>query len=229
MVIAGVGGSGTRVIAQLVSRLGVYIGENLNFAHDNLDFPKVRRKSGWPYVGRMRATEFFETTQNGQERVGCMRWGWKYPASFLALRELSGYLNNIDYVHVIRDGFSMVNSKNHNQVKKYGDLFEIEYGVPSVELSTLRYWIRANDYALTTARGLANCRLHLIRYEDLCQSPLATVKSLASFLDLAASDDDLAQSAGVVVQRPARRRPEHTPDQFTAGDVADVARLGYHP
>ncbi len=38
VAIGGVGGSGTRVVAQLLMKLGFYIGSDLNKANDNLWF-----------------------------------------------------------------------------------------------------------------------------------------------------------------------------------------------
>ena len=43
LLLGGVGGSGTRVIAQIVAKLGFYVGSNLNDAFDNLDWPGNRK------------------------------------------------------------------------------------------------------------------------------------------------------------------------------------------
>jgi hypothetical protein len=38
VIIGGVGGSGTRLIAQMLKELGFYLGSDLNSANDNLWF-----------------------------------------------------------------------------------------------------------------------------------------------------------------------------------------------
>ena len=49
VAIGGVGGSGTRVIASLLEKLGFYIGGDLNPARDNLAFTLLfKRKELWP-------------------------------------------------------------------------------------------------------------------------------------------------------------------------------------
>jgi len=47
VVIGGVGGSGTRVVAEIVSQLGFYLGEDLNSAKDNLWFLMLFKRPRW--------------------------------------------------------------------------------------------------------------------------------------------------------------------------------------
>jgi hypothetical protein len=47
VVIGGVGGSGTRVIAQILIDLGFYMGSDLNVANDNLWFSLLVRRPHW--------------------------------------------------------------------------------------------------------------------------------------------------------------------------------------
>jgi hypothetical protein len=47
VVIGGVGGSGTRVVAQIVSEMGFYIGNDLNNALDNLSFSFLMKRPRW--------------------------------------------------------------------------------------------------------------------------------------------------------------------------------------
>ena len=41
IIIGGVGGSGTRVVAHLLKENGIFIGDNLNNSLDNLDWPGI--------------------------------------------------------------------------------------------------------------------------------------------------------------------------------------------
>ena len=47
VAIGGVGGSGTRLVAQIVDRLGFFIGHNLNHALDNLYFTLLFKRPLW--------------------------------------------------------------------------------------------------------------------------------------------------------------------------------------
>ena len=45
--IGALGGSGTRAVAQFIIDLGVYLGDDLNFANDNLLFTPLFRNPTW--------------------------------------------------------------------------------------------------------------------------------------------------------------------------------------
>ena len=47
VAIGALGGSGTRVVAQIISNLGVDIGDNLNYPNDNLIFTALFRAPKW--------------------------------------------------------------------------------------------------------------------------------------------------------------------------------------
>lgn len=47
IVIAGIGGSGTRLIAEICSSAGVYLGNDLNRALDNLSYTLLFRRYSW--------------------------------------------------------------------------------------------------------------------------------------------------------------------------------------
>lgn len=49
IVIGGVGGSGTRVVAEMLSLFGIYIGSDLNDAHDNLLYTLLFKRPHWYY------------------------------------------------------------------------------------------------------------------------------------------------------------------------------------
>lgn len=49
VVMAGVGGSGTRVVAEVVRGLGIYIGDTLNRSLDNMWWTTLFSRAGWFY------------------------------------------------------------------------------------------------------------------------------------------------------------------------------------
>lgn len=52
VVIGGVGGSGTRVVAELLENLGFYIGSDLNTASDNLTYTLLFKRPKWFHQNR---------------------------------------------------------------------------------------------------------------------------------------------------------------------------------
>ena len=49
VVIGGVGGSGTRVLAEILSLFGFYLGNDLNGAKDNLVYTLLFKRPNWFY------------------------------------------------------------------------------------------------------------------------------------------------------------------------------------
>jgi len=49
VIVGGVGGSGTRVIAELLSNFGYYIGNDLNRSMDNLLYTFLFKRVEWFY------------------------------------------------------------------------------------------------------------------------------------------------------------------------------------
>ena len=61
VVIGGVGGSGTRVLAEILSLFGFYLGNDLNGAKDNLMYTLLFKRPNWYY----RNKDNKETIQTG--------------------------------------------------------------------------------------------------------------------------------------------------------------------
>jgi len=49
IVVGGVGGSGTRVVAEILSKFGFYLGNDLNGASDNLLYTLLFKRPRWFY------------------------------------------------------------------------------------------------------------------------------------------------------------------------------------
>jgi len=49
IVVGGVGGSGTRLVAEILSSFGIFLGDDLNIASDNLLYTLLFRRSTWFY------------------------------------------------------------------------------------------------------------------------------------------------------------------------------------
>jgi len=72
-VIGALGGSGTRAVARICEELGIFLGRDLNEAHDNLGFTLLFKRPKWlahataEDVGR--ALALFEKTQTGTGEI----------------------------------------------------------------------------------------------------------------------------------------------------------------
>ena len=96
VVIGGVGGSGTRVVAEIVSHLGFYIGDDLNPARDNLWFLLLFKRPRWFLQARHDNRKIF-TGMNLLSKVMLARSGLQWSELRFLIRaafEISIYGHN---------------------------------------------------------------------------------------------------------------------------------------
>ncbi len=203
VVIAGTGGSGTRVVARIVRHAGYDLGKDLNRAEDAIKFSpfhdawinrllKAERKSrglSQDETDRMRADfqrlikRHLAECAPGNDEV--MRWGWKAPRSIYLVPVLHDLFPELKFIHVLRDGRDMALSPNRNQLRKHGEaaLSWKERLFNSAPERSLLLWehvnLRAAQYGETELAG----NYHLVRLEDLCREPVKTTARILEFLD----------------------------------------------
>ena len=191
------GGSGTRVVARVARRAGLFIGTNLNPAEDALEIaeyydrwinPYLWHDHGWgPDVeNEMRAelVPLLERHRAGADTDG-QPWGWKEPRSIFLVPFLSRALPGLRFVHVVRDGRDMAFSKNKNQPRKHADAFlGSESADPASPVRSIELWNAANLGAADWAEAGLGERYLRIRYEDLCANAPAVIARLLAFLEL---------------------------------------------
>ena len=120
-MIGATGGSGTRVLAAIVQRGGMFVGSDLNRSLDALDFAAFFDR----WVGRElppgAAAELRALVARQHEEAGGRPWGWKEPRSVYLLPFLAAELPGLRFLHVVRDGRDMALSENQVQLRKHGD------------------------------------------------------------------------------------------------------------
>lgn len=67
--VGGVGGSGTRVVAQALQGMGVHMGHFLNHAQDNIWFHRMFVRAGWPVLERHGKLDGIQEALHLFERV----------------------------------------------------------------------------------------------------------------------------------------------------------------
>jgi len=187
-VIGATGGSGTRVLARIVLRGGMFIGSDRNRSEDALDFAAYSDR--WvddALAGRWSAAMTDElralVARQWAGRDSDGPWGWKEPRSVYLLPFLTEELPGLRFLHVVRDGRDMAFSDNQVQLRKHGAAVLGEGG----ELSPLRsieLWREVNLRAADFGERELGPRYLRIRFEDLCADPPAVTAAVLGFFGL---------------------------------------------
>lgn len=186
VVIGGTGGSGTRIVAQLLQGAGIYVGSELNGSHDAMPFARFDWEWGLRYLTAgptesMRRDFEPAVTEHLRGRPDGAQWGWKHPHSYLLIPFLSEHFPEMRFIHVIRDGRDIALSTNRQQARHYGGLT----GRPAQpeEVLAAAWWAWANSRAARDGRALGD-RYLLVRFEDLCASPESEAGRIAEHCGL---------------------------------------------
>ena len=217
VVIGATGGSGTRVVARIARRGGVFLGADLNRSEDALDFAafsdrwiNTLEQSEPP---REAVAELRALVARQQAEAAGRPWGWKEPRSLYLLPFLDRELPGLRFLHLVRDGRDMAFSSNQVQLRKHGDAV---LGAPTGEPGPVRsiaLWSEVNLRAARHAEQALGERYLRVRFEDLCAEPAATTATILAFLG---GDGDPARIAADEVD---------TPDTFGRWRERDVTAL----
>jgi len=236
VVILGTGGSGTRVLADILESAGYFLGAERNRAGDFLGFYDLFETHVDAYLERTRwvdgvtgdaaslaggadmsrALEVGLAQHRASRPAGDTAWGWKAPRSIFLLPFLHAQLPELTVIHLVRDGRDMAYSKNQNQLQKHGRhlLAPGEDALPEPQQSIL-LWSRINTAAADYGEQRLAGHYLRVRYEDLCAAPEADVQRLFAFLGV-------AQDPGAAA---ARIRPSPRSEAWKSRDAAEMATL----
>ena len=197
-VIGATGGSGTRVLAAVVRRGGMFVGSDLNRSLDALDFAAFFDR----WVGRELApeatAELRALVARQHKEAGGQPWGWKEPRSVYLLPFLAAELPGLRFLHVVRDGRDMAFSENQVQLRKHGDAVLGASEEPEA-LRSIALWREINVRAADFGERELGDRYLRIRFEDLCAEPAARVAEVLCFFGL---DGDAERIAADELQVP---------------------------
>ncbi|GAE30930.1 sulfotransferase family protein [Alkalihalobacillus hemicellulosilyticus] len=234
VIIGGVGGSGTRVVAEILKELGYYLGP-LNKANDNLKFASYFRHPDWfmkniktnkkAIYTRLQRFEK-EMLHQAQKRT-TVGWGWKNPITHIYLPFLINHFTELRYIHVIRNGLDMAFSGNKEQLKRWGAFYQIAKPQNKTELVqySLEYWIKANRRAINISQTQLKGRYMMIQFESLCEHPKEELNKIISFLNI--EPNKSINNLSSIIQKPSsiNRYKEHDISIFSQKQMDDVRAL----
>jgi hypothetical protein len=157
-------------------------------------------------------------------------WGWKEPRSIYLLPFWQQQFPTLRFLHVVRDGRDMAFSSNQNQLQKHGETLlspaEAEWTAPE---RSIALWNRVNARAADFGAAHLGERYLRLRFEDLCDQPVATVRRLLEFFELRGDAADLAHQ--IVVPPPSlarwRQHDSRTIDRLQTIARVSLRRFGY--
>jgi hypothetical protein len=200
--------SGSRLLAQMVRRLGVFMGSDLNESEDSLPiFDLVR------YLVETHAPDFSHLLEQGDpELTGRIRaafaahlavrpvgrWGWKLPETGHVLPVVTRIFPQSHYIHLVRDGRDVAFSPfvapkaafwrkiyfNSDRITSWHGLAMTQraYRAQGHRFNAAR-WV--NSVTLGRAHGAQLCDRYLeLTYEAVVADPQGAFERLADFLSV---------------------------------------------
>ena len=255
VLIGGVGGSGTRIVAEILIQSGIFMGLLLNKANDNMQiarkFPIMRdsiqgrETSNKQLIGKLKdiidwksnnekqlidktLSQFEKQMYSDYQKSNSMYtgWGWKVPGIYFILKYLASYYPNLKYIHLIRNGLDMAFSKNQNQLSNWGGYYGVNKNNQPLPKAALCYWYAANKKSISDGEALLNKRLLLIKFEELCSNPSEEIAKISDFLNL--NKSNLKELEKLVVPPVTiDRYKKYDLTVFNDNDFSKINEFGY--
>ena len=255
VILVGRGGSGTRLLSQLVFSTGVFLGNELNVSFDSEEWIEdiynlaIRTMSTTGiesesdeeryWIRRLRKRAATILRNAGRRPEDC--WGWKLPETILILPLVLKAFPNAYVIHFVRHPLTSSWRRTHmtsrldNPIGRavlpaayqaYGfELEKIECDEPYFHNLITWTYQVQQAYEILGNRARPDRILHL-RYEDICDNPADVQDRVVDFLGLTPPKIDCA-----IKINPERinELPDYDPNIEKAwlicGEVA--SRFGY--
>ena len=223
-VIGATGGSGTRVLARIVLRGGMFIGTDRNRSEDALDFAAFSDRWVDEVVAGRRTEAMVEELRAlvARQWIDGGAWGWKEPRSVYLLPLLAEQIPELRFLHFVRDGRDMAYSDNQMQLAKHGAAVSGD----TTPLRSIALWSEVNLRAADYGERELGPRYLRLRFENLCADPAAVTAEVLAFFGL---EGDAEQIARDEVAPPATlgRWRDHDVAGLEAVAGEALRRFGY--
>jgi hypothetical protein len=251
VVAIGRGGSGTRLLSELLQSLGVFLGNDINVSGDSLEWvgtiyklalDRTRGRGSQPSKHGSRGLQdtAAQVLSDG-DWSGEQPWGWKLPETILVLPDILEAFPGAKFIHLVRHPIDSALRRTHmtsrlnNRVGKA--VLEAAYEAIGWDRDRVRTdpdylrnavtWRYQVENAMKFGRDGPGAGQYLeIRFEDLCEDPGRSGQAIADFLGIPFAKNGVSIDVD-------RRRVKHCrpPDPRAdevwklCGDIA--ASLGY--
>jgi len=216
IVIGGLGGSGTRVVARIVRRAGYFLGTNVTGAEDAVEFWEFYDR----WINRYLLRE--DCPLSREERrlmerdwAACAArhrlvipshdslWGWKNPRSVLLLEFLHEQYPEMKFIHVLRDGRDMAFSATaQDQVRQHGPaILGGNLVDAAIAAKTAACWAKINLDAAAYGELHMGGQYFIVTFEKLCAESRESIEGICDFLGVAIND--AVQTATELITQPA--------------------------
>lgn len=241
VIVGAVGGSGTRVLVQVLRKAGWFMGTRVDSRNEDSlpiawfltkwlrslkDFPEVDGRT--LAAARADLGRMLNVHRRGIASPAA-RWGWKNPRSLWLIPFLAERFPEMRFIHMVRDARDMMLSENRYFLRQHGHWVLGPDWWRDVPAAQLELWGMGNKRASEFGREYLRDRYHIVRYEDLCQKPAETVTRLLEFLN--AGEMDIAPLIEGIRDRGNigrwRRAATSTMPKLPAAVEVELQRLGY--
>lgn len=197
LVIAGTGGSGTRILLRIARHAGWFMGDDagLNPQGDVKELGPFANRWIRPYSRAQlrgeRPAEWPEIRAELEQRLARHRtplgnasrpWGWKQPRSIYFMPLYGEMFPGLRFLHVVRDGrdFALVWKKDMVRVE---DLFlDAELLELARPLRVVALWARVNELAADYGEHVLGDRYLRVTLEELVGAPEAALARVLPFM-----------------------------------------------
>lgn len=210
VILVGRGGSGTRMLSFLAGQLGVFLGNELNVSLDSVEWietlydlaieatlsdilPGSPRDLYWRARLRDRAAGVLASRIHPRTAL----WGWKLPETILALGPVLRAFPRAQVVHLVRHPVTSCLRRTHMTSRmdnRIGNaVLPAAYRSCGLDPGAIQqdepYIHNAVTWSFQVGGAIDNLRTMkpatlVLRYEDVCASPVQAQSRLAQFLGI---------------------------------------------
>jgi hypothetical protein len=254
VILIGRGGGGTRLLSQIVSSFGIFMGNEINVSFDSVEWVNTiyklviesltdpfevgsERDVFWQDAVRAKAVAVL----NMDKQNPADPWGWKLPETTLIVPQVIRYFPNARFVHLIRHPIASCCRRTHMTSRMntrmgaasltaayahIGRAVEL-IDTDSAQIHNAASWAHQVDMALDALEQLPeNSQKLLIKYEDICSNPKQAETILSGFLSIDAASSNPAVT--IDSERMNSQADSH-PDAPAVWDICQnvASRIGY--